>query len=64
MIDKCICEIEEFERDTLLYLLNRWEAGYDFKQIKIKFCPVCGKRLTSECDNCPTPEDCQLCRNR
>ena len=49
----CICEREEWYEGSRIYYLNQWDHGYDFHEIKIKYCPMCGKKLETEEDDEP-----------
>lgn len=47
MEQKCTCEYEDLEEGSVLYILNK-DVGFDFRPIRIKYCPVCGKKLKSD----------------
>ena len=42
---KCICETDNLEEYDRLYKLSFREGGYFFKQIEIRYCPICGRKL-------------------
>ena len=42
----CVCQSEDMEAGTPLYLAKFWEGDIDFIKIRhVKYCPVCGKKL-------------------
>lgn len=45
---RCVCEKEEWYKGRRLYDLNDWDHGYNFTEIKIKYCPTCGRMLPDE----------------
>lgn len=36
---------EDLEFGDSLYQYSSWEGGINFDQIKIQYCPICGKKL-------------------
>lgn len=46
--EQCVCNAYNLENGSILYACNIWECGMDFTRIKIKYCPVCGKKLPDD----------------
>lgn len=49
--ERCVCEREEWYKGRFgkrLYALNNWDHGYSFTEIKISYCPKCGRLLPDE----------------